>query len=298
MEWLTSIRSAIDYIEEHIYEDINVASVAKVVYLSKMFLDKGFSVITGYTITEYIRYRRLYLAALELINTKKNVLDISLEFFYDTPESFTKAFTRFHGVTPTNVRKGAPARRFLPMHLSLNITGGSNMNYKITKMFPFKVIGFERTFSSATSQKEIPAFWDEICEKYTKNIYNGNPPANPYEKAVIDNCIGEYGICIDDLDGGNFRYLIAGKYAGGEVPEGMTLYEFPMGEWAVFDCVGPMPEALQALTNKIFGEWLPKNTEYELSGNASVEWYDCVNGETTDADYHSAVWLPIKRRQS
>ncbi len=170
------------------------------------------------------------------------------------------------------------------------------MNYKITKMFPFKVIGFERIFSNETSQKEIPAFWDEICEKYTQNVYNGNPPKNPYEKAVIDNCIGEYGICIDDLEGGNFRYLIAGKYTGGEVPDGLTLYEFPLGEWAVFDCVGPMPDALQALTNKIFGEWLPENKEYELSGNASVEWYDGSSGETTAPDYHSAVWIPVKRK--
>lgn len=170
------------------------------------------------------------------------------------------------------------------------------MNYKITKMPTFKVIGFERTFSSETSQKKIPAFWDEISAKYFKNVYNGNSPANPYEKAVIDNCIGEYGICIDDLDGGNFRYLVAGKYAGGEVPDGMTLYEFPMCEWAVFDCVGPMPDALQALTNKIFGEWLPENKEYELSLSASVEWYDGTNGDTIDTNYHSAVWIPIKRK--
>ena len=71
-------------------------------------------------------------------------------------------------------------------------------------------------------------------------------PANEYEKALIENCIGEYDVCIDDekLAGkGKFLYLIEGKYAGGKVPEGMMLYEFPQGEWAVFDCVGAIPKA-------------------------------------------------------
>ena len=75
----------------------------------------------------------------------------------------------------------------------------------------------------------------------------------------MDNCIGEYGVCIDDLSDGRFRYLIAGKYTGGPVPEGMVLYEFPRGEWAVFDCVGPNPQTLQSVNTRIFQEWLPGN---------------------------------------
>lgn len=104
-------------------------------------------------------------------------------------------------------------------------------------MFGFKVIGFAREFSFDTAYDEIPKYWDEICEKYAANVYAGNPPANPQEKALMDNCIGEYGICIDDgiaSGEGKFTYLIAGKYVGGEVPEGMMLYEFLQGEWAVY----------------------------------------------------------------
>ena len=98
------------------------------------------------------------------------------------------------------------------------------MDYKIKTMFNLKVIGFQKEFDEETAYAEIPKFWDEICEKYAKNVYAGNPPANPYEKAIVDNCIGEYGVCIDDLGNGKFRYLVAGKYAGGEVPEGMVVY--------------------------------------------------------------------------
>ena len=169
------------------------------------------------------------------------------------------------------------------------------MEYKITKMFGLKLIGFQKVFSAETSYDEIPKFWDETCKKYANNVYAGNPPANVYEKAVMDNCIGEYGVCIDDLGDNQFRYLIAGKYIGGEVPDGMVVYEFPMGDWAMFDCYGPNPETLQALNTRIFQEWLPGNTEYELCGNSNVEWYDCM-GDTSDPDYHSAVWIPVKRK--
>ena len=171
------------------------------------------------------------------------------------------------------------------------------MDCKITPMFPFKVIGFQKEFDNETAYTEIPKFWDEICEKYAYNVYAGNAPANPYEQALVDNCIGEYGVCIDDIGGGKFRYLVAGKYTGGDIPEGMVVYEFPRNDWAVFNCIGPIPDALQSLNTRIFREWLPGNPEYELCGNASVEWYDCVNGEKTDPDYHSAIWVPVKRKE-
>ena len=296
MEWLTSIRTAIDYMEEHLKDNISAQDVADQVYLSPFFLQRGFSLMTGYGIGEYIRNRRLYQAALDLKNTDDKVIDIAYAYCYETPESFTKAFSRFHGVTPSQARDGATVRTFLPLTVKLQVQGGDQMNYKITTMFPFKVIGFQKVFDNDTAYQEIPKFWDEICEKYAANAYAGNAPANPYEKAIVENCIGEYGVCIDDIGEGKFRYLVAGKYAGGEVPEGMVVYEFPMGDWAVFDCIGPIPEALQSLNTQIFNEWLPGNPDYELCGNASAEWYDCVNGEMTDKDYHSAIWIPVKKK--
>ena len=296
MEWLTSIRTAIDYMEEHLKDNISAQDVADQVYLSPFFLQRGFSLMTGYGIGEYIRNRRLYQAALDLKETDDKVIDIAYAYCYETPESFTKAFSRFHGVTPSQVRSGAPVRTFLPLTVKLQVQGGDQMNYKITTMFPFKVIGFQKVFDNDTAYQEIPKFWDEVCEKYAANVYAGNAPANPYEKAIVENCIGEYGVCIDDIGEGKFRYLVAGKYAGGEVPEGMVVYEFSGGDWAVFDCIGPIPEALQSLNTQIFKEWLPGNPDYELCGNASAEWYDCVNGEKTDKDYHSAIWIPVKKK--
>ncbi len=297
MEWLSSIRAAIDYIESRLTDDIRVKDMADRVYLSPFFLQRGFSLMTGCGVGEYIRNRRLYLAALELRDTDAKVIDIALKYGYETPESFAKAFTRFHGVTPSQAREGGRITSFLPMTVNISIQGGSQMDFKITLMFPFRLIGFQKIFGYENSYEEIPKFWDDTCEKYARNVYAGNPPANPYEQALMDNCIGEYGVCIDDLEGERFRYLIAGKYTGGPVPEGMVLYEFPRGEWAVFDCVGPNPRTLQNMNTRIFREWLPGNPDFELSGNATVEWYDCINGEMTDPDYHSAVWVPVKRKK-
>ena len=298
MEWLTSIRGAIAYMERHLTENIRVQDVAREVYLSPFFLERGFSLMTGCGVGEYLRCRRLYQAAMDLQKTDDKVIDIALRYGYETPESFAKAFSRFHGATPSQVRSGqAQIRAFLPLRINLTVQGGNQMDFKIAPMFPFKVIGFQRVFSYENAYAEIPKFWDELCEQYANNIYAGNPPANPYEQAIMDNCIGEYGICIDDLGDSSFRYLVAGRYTGGEVPEGMVLYEFPRGDWAVFDCIGPIPEALQSLNTRIFREWLPGNPDYEISGNANVEWYDCINGEKTDPDYHSAIWIPVKKKQ-
>ena len=295
MEWLTGIRSAIDFIEKNLENDISVQDVADKVFISPIFLQRGFSLITGYSIAEYIRNRRLYQAALDLVNTEDLVIVIAYRYCYETPESFTKAFSRFHGVTPSQVRNSTPFKPFLPIKINLTVQGGNNMDYKIMSKAGFKVIGFQKVFDSETSYAEIPKFWDEICSKYANNAWAGKAPANAFEKAVKDYNIGEYGICIDDIGGSKFRYLIAGKYEGGEVPDGLEIYEFPVGDWAVFDIFGPCPGALQSVNTKIFTEWLPGNPEYEISGNANVEWYDC-KAMPTDKDYHSAIWIPVRKK--
>lgn len=135
MEWLTSIRTAIDYMEEHLEDNISAQDVADRVYLSPFFLQRGFSLMTGYGIGEYIRNRRLYQAALDLKETEDKVIDIALRYCYETPESFTKAFSRFHGVTPSQVRDGAAGKVFLPLTIKLSVQGGSQMDYKIAPMF-------------------------------------------------------------------------------------------------------------------------------------------------------------------
>ena len=171
MEWITAVRKAIEYMEANLKEDITVQDVAGQVYMSPLHFQRGFLVMTGCSVSEYLRNRRLYLAAQELCLGTERIIDIALRHGYDTPESFTKAFTRFHGVTPVQVRQGACVRSFLPLNIRIIVQGGNHMAYKITRMFGFKVIGFAKQFNFDTSYAEIPKFWDEICEKYgVKNV--------------------------------------------------------------------------------------------------------------------------------
>ena len=296
MEWLTCIKSTIEYIEEHLLEIRNIEEISSQNYVSSFYLQQGFQILTGYSIGEYIRNRKLYLSALELSSTKQKVVEIAFKYGYETHESFTKAFTRFHGFSPSKVNiKGNHIHIFEPLSINVQIKGGNvvNLDYKITTMFPLKLIGFVKEFDFENSYKEIPLFWDEICEKYCANIYAGNEPANDYEKAIMDNCIGEFGVCIE-CHGTKFKYLIAGRYTGGKVPEGMMIFEIPMSQWAIFDCIGPCPETLQRLNSKIFKEWLPFNKDFEPVGDFNIEWYDCVNGNKTDPDYHTQIWIPVK----
>ena len=294
MEWLTSIRKAIDYMEEHLEDNISVQDVADQVFISSFFFQRGFSVMTGYGLGEYIRNRRLYRAALDIQKSDEKIIDIAFRYCYETPESFTKAFSRFHGVNPSQGREGAPIRPFLPLTIEVSIRGGNKMDYKIKNMTGFKVIGFARVFDGETAYAEIPKFWSEVGEKYANNVWKGDAPADACEKAIVDNNIGEYGVCIDDVGDGRFSYLVAGVYKGGEVPEGMTVYELPDSDWAIFDCYGPCPKALQDVNTKIFTEWLPGNSDFEFSGKANIEWYGA--GAPGSSDYHSAIWIPVKKK--
>ena len=151
MEWLTSIRKSIDYMEKHLEEDISAQDVADQVFMSSFFLQKGFSLMTGYGIGEYIRNRRLYKAALDLQKTDEKVIDIALRYCYETPESFTKAFSRFHGSSPSQVRNGAAIKTFLPLTIQISVQGGNLMDYKIKTMFNLKVIGFQKEFDEETA---------------------------------------------------------------------------------------------------------------------------------------------------
>jgi len=297
MEWFTTIKSAINYMEQNLDTVTGTEEVADSVHMSAMYLQKGFQIVTGYGIAEYLRNRRLYQAALRLAESDYKVIDAALDSGYETSESFSKAFTRFHGFAPSESKKRRQdIHPFRSLTVNISISGGEKMDYTVEKMTAFKVIGFEREFSMDNSYDAIPKFWDEIMEKYESNICAGKAPSNEIEQAVYDNRIGEFGICIDDIGhDGRFRYMIAGRYMGGKVPEKMIIQDIPEADWAKFKCHGPMPEALQSVNTSIWKEWLPGNKEYEIDGDFNIEWYS-NGGLPSDVDYQSAVWIPIKKK--
>lgn len=297
MEWTETLKRTVDYLEAHLLDEGAAEQAAEAAHLSPFYLQKGFKLVTGYSMGEYVRNRRLYLAGLEVIAGREKIIDLAYRYGYDTPESFSKAFRRFHGVSPAQLRQ-CPERLvpFLPMQITLTIRGGQGMDFTVEKMDGWQVIGVEREFSAETSYQEIPRFWDEFIEQRCAPLWAGKKPETALEKAVCECGIGEYGVCIDSGPvPGRFRYLIAGLYDGREVPEGLKVFSFPALEWAKFRCSGPMPESLQSVNTKIFREWLPGNPDYEIAGGFNIEWYS-MEKDTNAADYESGIWIPVNRR--
>ena len=285
MEWMSIIGNSIQYVEDHITENITVEDIAKGVGISSFYFQKGFAMICGYSVSEYIRNRRMALAGNDLLVTDEKIIDIALKYGYDSPDSFTKAFTRFHGVTPTSVRRGAVLlKSFAPLKIKISLEGGYLMDYKIVRKEEFTVIANAKTFPYEGAKESIPQFWQE-------HFKSG-------KGAVV---CGWYGINIDlEMGQENFEYLIADPYnPQKEVPEGYEIRTIPAFEWAVFPCRGAMPTALQDVNTKIYTEWLPALKEYEFAAGYCVEYYDDptkYEKGTLDENYYCEIWIPIKKK--
>jgi AraC family transcriptional regulator len=285
MDWMESIRRAIEYIEDHITDDISIDSLAKQVNISPFYFQKSFSLLCGFTVMEYIRKRRLALAGSELVSTDAKVIDVALKYGYDSPDSFTKAFTRFHGITPAMVRKdNVMLKSFAPLKIKISLEGGYLMDYKIMQKDSFTVIGASRTFKYENAKEEVPKFWNEFFAQ-------GNG------KYVC----GMYGINFDvDMSGDTFEYLIADNYnPAKEVPDGFVTKVIPAFTWAVFPCKGAMPKAFQELNSKVFSEWLPACKEYEIAAGYCIELYDDptkYKSGIQDENYYSEMWIPVKKK--
>ena len=285
MDWMQAIGKAIEYIEDNITEDISIENIAEQVNVSSFYFQKGFSLLCGYTITEYIRNRKLSLAAGELADSNQKVIDVALKYGYDSPDSFTRAFSRFHGVTPSMVQKnGTMMKSFAPLKIKLIMEGGKMMDYRLTKKDSFTVLGAIKKFPYEGAQEAIPKFWKEHFEK-------GNG------KYVC----GMFGVNMDASMGNNeFEYMIADIYNPvKDVPEGFVTRTIPAFTWAVFPCRGAMPESMQDVNNKIFSEWLPALKEYEFAAGYCIEMYEDPGKYpkgTMDENYYSEIWIPVKRK--
>lgn len=285
MGWVENIGRALNYIEENITDDISIDMIASQAHVSPFYFQKCFAMLCGFTVGEYIRQRRLTLAGSELAATDAKIIDIALQYGYESPDSFTKAFTRFHGVTPTAVRKeGAMLRSFAPLKIKFSLEGGCMMNYKIVDKASFTVLGVSKVFPYEGATTEVPRFWTEH-----------------YESGRNATVCGMYGISIDEnMDGAAFEYLIADDYhPAAEIPDGFITKTIPQHTWAVFPCIGSMPASLQDVHRRIFSEWLPNCKEYEIAAGYNIEMYSDAAAYTNgvqDEKYYSEIWVPVKRK--
>ncbi len=286
MEWTKAISEAIEYIESNLTEDISAEDAARQVNISSFYFQKGFAMLCGYTVSEYIRNRRLALAAGELADGAK-VIDTAIKYCYDSPDSFAKAFYRFHGVTPSMVQKNSTMiKAFAPLKITLTLKGGYTMDYRIVKKDSFTVLGAMKKFSYENATTDIPLFWDEHYQK-GNGKYVG----------------GMFGVCIDgEMQDSDFDYMIADIYNPAvDIPDGFVTKTIPAFTWAVFPIKGAMPDALQDVNKKIFSEWLPALGDYDIAAGYSVEMYDDPKQYpkgTEDENYYSEIWIPVKKKNA
>lgn len=285
MEWFKRMMDAVEYMEEHMEDPFDAAEIARVAYSSAFHFQRMFHMLTGNTVAEYVRKRKLTLAAQELAVKKVKVVDVALKYGYDTPESFSKAFRRVHGISPSAAREqGANLKAYPRISFQISLKGDKDMDYKIVEKEAFKVVGkaIRVTTKDGENFKRIPKFWEESCQ-------NGF-----YEKLCsISEGADILGICMNDFSNEQFTYVIATEKPEGFISDHLTETEIPASTWAVFESVGPMPDSIQKLWGRIFQEWFPA-TSYEHADAPELEVYP--RGNVDSPDYRCEVWVPIVKK--
>ena len=278
MDWIRTINNSIEYMEDHLTDEITLADIAKHVNLSAFHFQRAFSLLAEMSPAEYLRKRRLSQAGADLLSGDVKVIDAALKYCYESPESFTKAFTRFHGASPMQVKKGSPVQFMNRFTVRITIEGGCIMEYNIEKWEAMDLLMHAKEFHAETSEAEIPKFWDAY-----------------YANAEYRKIPGYLGLCAQQkTDGDEFRYGIGCKASDVEgVPEGFEVIHIPEYTWAVFKCVGPVPGAIQAMWEKIYKEWLPVS-DYELIPDYDIENY--LPGNPSSRDYVSEICIPVRKK--
>lgn len=289
------IQEAIRYMEEHIYENINYADVAKSLHMSSYNFHRTFSFIVGMTANEYIRSRRLTLAAQELQTTDISVIDAAYKYGYESPESFSKAFSRFHGSTPKQARKkGTKLHLFNPLVIKIILEGGSIMDYRMEHKEPQQFIALVKAFPNEIINDEndhsVSDFWGEC---YEKNLIE------PMKRLRTEGKRDLYGLCSPVKDNEtHFNYGIGvlidedtdSTKLEQFVDNGYAMWKTEPADYAVFQCIGSDGDCLSDTWSKFFKEFTPQ-TGYVQTDDTDYEIY-FENGES---GVFCELWVPVKK---
>ena len=275
MDWIKAINDAISYIEDHLTEEIKLNDIAGNVNISPFHFQRSFSVIVGMTPAEYVRNRRLSQAGAELSRGECQVIEAAFKYGYDSPESFAKAFSRFHGVSPIQARNGSQVRFMNRYVIKIVIEGGSIMEYRIEKWDAFDLILHMETFDTGTDETAIPAIW---------KAYYENPDCQ-----MIRGAIGAYA----PLDDNTRRVYGIGCMAADVecVPKGFQTVHIPAYTWAIFKCSGPAKDSFKEIWHRVYKEWLPAS-EYEFLTDGYME--RILPGDSTNQNYVGEICFPVK----
>lgn len=290
MDSLKNMNAAMQYIEDNLTHEIDFKEVAKIAFCSEYHFKRMFSFLAGISLSEYIRCRRLTLAAFELKDSNAKVIDVAIKYGYNSPDSFTRAFQNLHGITPSEARSTIRSlKAYSPMTFQLSIQGGNEMNYRIEEKGPFQIIGIQKRVPIVFNgvNKEIASMWKSLTPQSIqtlKMLSNVNP--NGIISASTNFSEGRME------EKGELDHYI-GVATTKDCPGQFAQLEVAASTWAIFEAVGPFPDALQNVWGRIYSEWFP-SSNYELAEGPEILWNE--QKDVTSPNFKSEIWIPVLKK--
>lgn len=282
MKWIERLNKAINYIEEHITDNIDYEEVAKVAYCSSYHFQRMFAYMTETTLSEYIRRRRMSLAAVDLKVSNEKIIDIALKYGYSSPTAFNRAFQSIHGIAPSHAKKpDVSLKSFPPISFTITIKGDEVMNYRIEKKEAFNIFGISMPLHKEMDKNFaiVPKMWQDMAANGTLQKLASKISSEP---------MGILGVCTCNNEQ-EWRYYIA--VSGKDTEDGQyENYQIPSFTWAIFPGEGTNPQAIQELEKRIITEWLP-TSGYEYDNGPDIEVY--LNDDPNHSKFE--VWIPVRK---
>ncbi len=286
MDFLQGMNHAIQYIEEHLTDGVDMNEIVEYTGYSYAYFQRVFSCISGVSVAEYVRKRKMTLAAMDLKEKKERVIDVALKYGYDSADAFSRAFTAFHGITPTMAKEDdAKIKSFSPLRFQITVDGTKETRYRMEKRDAIRVVGIMRHFQAPENgPQDVGIFWNELF---------GNRMFEKIAELSTGQPTGVHGFMhvIDDV---HVDYMIA-AITDKEVPDGMEEQMIPATTWAIFEQTGSVQSSMTDMWKQIFEEWLP-STEYEHAGTTEIECF-CYNGDRRKSDFKYEIWIPVRKRE-
>ncbi|MEU0136661.1 AraC family transcriptional regulator [Streptomyces sp. NPDC006296] len=284
---LERLNRAMEHIEAHLDEPLDVAGLARVAMTSEYHFRRMFSALAGLPLSEYVRRRRLTVAGAEVLAGERTLLDIATRYGYGSGEAFARAFRAVHGVGPGEARRtGAALHSQQRMSFRLIVEGTGSMRYRIVDKAGFRVVG---------RKARVPLVHEGANPAIAEFVRGIGPEVTGRITALADQePAGIVGVS-DQLDpsraeGTELDYY-HGVVTGAEVPEDMDALDVPAGRWAVFAHSGPFPQSLQYLWRDVFTQWFPSNPYGSRPGPEILSVRLSPDGKEADAE----LWIPVER---
>lgn len=283
MDWIDRLNEAVRYIEDNLTGEIEYEKLGQIACCSAYHFQRMFNYIAGVPLSEYIRRRKMSLAAVDIQGGEAKIIDVAAKYGYASPTAFNRAFQSVHGVSPSAVRgEGVAIKSFPPITIKVTVKGVEEMNYRIETRKAFRIVGKSFPLSREIERNfaEVPQIWQGAVEDGTiekiVSLMNGEPR-------------GVLGVSVC-TDGEEWRYYIAVSSAA-EIDDALEEYVVPGCTWAVFPGSGT-GKSIQELEGRIVTEWLP-TSGYEFTNGPDIEVYFEPNPENTAYE----VWIPVRKRQ-